>query len=81
MKANPSRDARSIVETVLAAVETGICEDGLVQITGFGSFQVSHRKGRVGTHPRTGQTIQIGSSKNVRFTASRAIKDALGRET
>lgn len=48
-----------------------------VSIIGFGSFQVSHRKARQGRNPSTGEVIKIKASKNVRFKAGKAFKDAL----
>ena len=48
-----------------------------VQITGFGTFEVKHRKARMGRNPRTGQSIQISASNSPAFKAGKGLKDAV----
>ena len=44
-------------------------------IPGLGSFSVSQRKAREGRNPRTGGTINIPASKNVRFKAGKDLRE------
>ncbi len=48
-----------------------------VNISGFGSFSVSHRKARTGRNPKTGETIQIAPSKAAKFRAGKALKESI----
>ena len=48
-----------------------------VQITGFGTFEVKHRKARMGRSPRTGQSIHISASNSPAFKAGKGLKDAV----
>ena len=48
-----------------------------VQITGFGTFEVKHRKERTGRNPRTGQTIRIAATRTPGFRAGKGFKDAV----
>ena len=48
-----------------------------MRINGFGSFSVSERGARMGRNPATGESIKIKASKNIRFKAAKAMKDAL----
>ncbi|MEX3937576.1 HU family DNA-binding protein [Paraburkholderia phymatum] len=48
-----------------------------VQLVGFGSFSTGARAERAGRNPSTGETITIPAAKTVRFTAGKAIKDAV----
>lgn len=48
-----------------------------VTLLGFGTFAVSKRKGRTGRNPRTGDVINIPATKAPRFTASKALKNAV----
>jgi DNA-binding protein HU-beta len=48
-----------------------------VQIVGFGTFSVTEREPREGINPRTGDKIQIGVSKSVRFKAGSKLKEVL----
>ena len=48
-----------------------------VRIAGFGTFGVSERGERQGRNPQTGETITIAASRSAKFTAAKAVKDAL----
>ena len=48
-----------------------------VRIAGFGTFGVSERGERQGRNPQTGGTITIAPSRGAKFTAAKAVKDAL----
>ena len=69
--------AERMVAAVLDTVKEGLVADGVVQITGFGSFRVRSRGPRMGRNPRTGETIQLAGSKSVGFKAGKALKDAV----
>lgn len=42
-------------------------QDGKVSISGFGSFSVTQKSGRIGRNPRTGATIKIAPKRVVKF--------------
>jgi DNA-binding protein HU-beta len=44
---------------------------------GFGTFSVAQRKATTGRNPRTGEAIQIKASKQPKFKAGKALKDAV----
>ena len=46
-------------------------------LVGFGTFAVTDRAARTGRNPRTGEAITIPASKNPKFKAGKALKDAL----
>ena len=46
-------------------------------LQGFGTFSVANRKARTGRNPRTGQEIRIPASKTPKFTAGKALKEAV----
>jgi DNA-binding protein HU-beta len=48
-----------------------------VAVPSFGTFQVSERPQRQGRNPATGATITIKASKNVKFKASKNLKEQL----
>ena len=47
------------------------------RIAGFGTFGISERREHQGRNPQTGAPITIAASKVARFTAGKAVKDAL----
>lgn len=48
-----------------------------VQLSGFGTFNLEKRNGRVGRNPKTGETINIPEKNFVTFRASGNLKKGL----
>jgi DNA-binding protein HU-beta len=48
-----------------------------VTLVGFGTFRVGRRQARVGRNPRTGAEIRIQAAKVPKFSAGKALKDAV----
>ena len=77
------RDARTAVDAIFDAEEGAglIAEElaggGKVTISGFGTFECRNRKPRQGRNPRTGEMIQIPSSRAPVFKAGKPLKDRL----
>jgi nucleoid DNA-binding protein len=70
------KDATLAVDETLDAIKRGTKKGG-VAIAGFGSFNVSNRKARVGRNPQTGAEIRIKASKSVRFRPGKSYKESL----
>ena len=70
-------EAKAIVESVFEAIQTALVAGEKVNIMGFGAFEVRTRAARTGLNPRTGEPIQIDSSKLPVFTAGKVLKDAV----
>lgn len=63
---------------VLETIKDGLRKDGVVQITGFGTFRVRTRGPRMGRNPRTGEPVQIAGGKTVTFKVGKALKSEVG---
>ena len=48
-----------------------------IRLVGFGTFSVAQRKATTGRNPQTGASIQIPASKQPKFKAGKALKDAV----
>jgi DNA-binding protein HU-beta len=72
-KADASRALDAGVDAVKAALKKG----QKVTLVGFGTFSVTKRKARKGRNPRTGQVINIPAARTPKFTAGKALKDAV----
>lgn len=72
-KADATRAVDAVIGTVTKALKGG--DD--VRLVGFGTFSVAQRKASTGRNPRTGETIQIKASKQPKFKAGKALKDAV----
>ncbi len=70
-------DAAKVVDGVFNAITDALKSGDVVQLIGFGSFRVADRAARQGRNPQTGATIQIAASKQPKFKAGKALKDAV----
>jgi DNA-binding protein HU-beta len=71
------KDAERVINATLETVTASMVAGDKVQIFGFGTFDVKERAARTGRNPRTGETLEIAASKNVGFSAAKALKDAI----
>lgn len=71
------RDASKAVDSMISVVIDALKGGDEVRLVGFGTFSVAHRAASQGRNPRTGETIQISASKQPKFKAGRAFKDAI----
>ena len=77
-KANITKaQAGDALAGMLEAITTTLSSGGAVALTGFGSFQVSHRAARQGVNPRTGEKLQIAAMNVPKFKAGKALKEAV----
>lgn len=70
-------DATSATEAVFDAITNALKDGDTIQMIGFGSFSVSDRAAREGRNPSTGEIIQIAASKQAKFKAGKALKEAV----
>jgi DNA-binding protein HU-beta len=71
------RQATEALESAIEAICMHLEKGDRVQVPGFGSFSVSERAARTGRNPKTGESINIAASKNVRFKPGKDLKDSL----
>ncbi len=70
-------DASRALDSTLDAIKASLKKGQKVTLVGFGTYSVTKRKARKGRNPRTGQVISIPAAKTPKFTAGKALKDAL----
>ncbi len=73
----PRQRAEEIVNGLLDDIIGALKNGDKVNISGFGTFSVSQRKARTGRNPKTGETIQIASSRAAKFKAGKTLKESL----
>ena len=69
--------AVAVVDYVFDEIGGAIAKGAKVNIKDFGIFAKAQRKARVGRNPATGAVIKIKASVKPRFTASKALKEAV----
>lgn len=70
-------DAARAVDSILEIITKSLKKGGEVRLVGFGTFSVVKRKASEGRNPRTGEAIKIPASKQPKFKAGKALKDAV----
>jgi DNA-binding protein HU-beta len=71
--------AAEAIEAVLEGITRAVRNGDEVRLVGFGTFSVKERAASTGRNPSTGEEIKIPASKNVRFKAGAALKDAVNK--
>lgn len=70
-------DATRAVDAVINVIGASLKKGQEVRLVGFGTFLVQKRKATTGRNPRTGAKINIPASKQPKFRAGKALKDAV----
>ena len=53
------RDCGLVVDAFLAAVKETLARGDHIEIRGFGTFKVRHRKARTARNPKTGEPVEV----------------------
>ena len=69
--------AKLALEAIPAMVLAG-AKDGFM-FPGLGKFSVAKRAARTARNPRTNEVIKVKASKNLKFKAAKAAKDAVNK--
>lgn len=69
--------AQIAVDISIAVITKALKKGDAVQITGFGTFDVTKRAARTGRNPATGKAIKIAASKAPKFKAGIVLKNAV----
>ena len=67
----------TIIDAVLDTIEGALQKGDEVRLVGFGNFYVSKRAASEGRNPRTGEVIQIDSSRLPKFRAGKQLKETV----
>ena len=69
--------AQAALEAFVSNVQRSLKSGDKVTFTGFGTFSASTRGERMGRNPQTGQPIRIPAGRVEKFSADKALKDAI----
>ncbi len=71
------KDVDLVIDTFQDVVTKAIKDGQKVALTGFGTFRISKRAAREGINPQTKQKITIPAMSVPKFTAGKALKEAV----
>ncbi len=69
--------AAAALESALDGITRSLKKGEGITFVGFGTFKTAVRKARTGRNPQTGAEVKIPKRRVVRFTAGKALKDAV----
>ncbi|MCS4088978.1 HU family DNA-binding protein [Rhizobium sp. BK176] len=72
-------DSAKAVDAVLASVVETLQAGDALNIIGFGKFESQHKPASKGRNPSTGAEIDIAARNAPKFSAGKALKDALNK--
>lgn len=68
------QQARLIVEGFFEQITLGLSQQGVVKISGFGTFEVKEKSPRPGRNPKTGEPATIDARRVVSFRAGQKFR-------
>jgi DNA-binding protein HU-beta len=71
------KDVEMVIDTIVDVITEELRQGSKVTLTGFGAFRVSKRAPREGINPQTKARIQIPAMTLPKFTAGKALKEAV----
>ena len=74
------RDARAFVDAAIEAIAERLEAGEAVKISGFGSFSLRDKRGRLGRNPKTREAAAITPRRVVTFRASHVLKARIHKE-
>jgi nucleoid DNA-binding protein len=69
--------AAGAVQSMIDGITRSLKKGDSVSFVGFGTFKVSNRKARTARNPQTGAAIKIPKRRVPRFSAGKALKQAV----
>jgi len=70
-----AKDLEVIVNIIFDAMTNSLSKGDRIEIRGFGSFEVRHRKPRLGRNPKTGENVQVGTRRVPFFKVGKELKE------
>jgi nucleoid DNA-binding protein len=74
---NSKAGVAAVLDSLIDGVTRSLKKGDPITFVGFGTFKTSQRKARVARNPQTGASIKIPKRRVVRFTAGKALKNAV----
>lgn len=69
--------AAASVEAVFSGITNSLKSGDKVSIIGWGAFEVTQTKPRIGRNPKTGEEIKIPARRQPKFKAGKELKEAV----
>lgn len=71
----PVTDVDLSVRTILEVMSNSLAGGDRIEIRGFGSFSLHHRKPRIGRNPKTGESVALPAKHVPHFKPGKELRD------
>jgi integration host factor subunit beta len=68
------RNAEDVVQTIFETMTHALCDGERIEIRGFGSFVVKHRRARDGRNPKTGAVVPVAAKRVPFFKVGKELR-------
>ncbi len=65
----------SSVNELLSIMKQSLAKNERIEVRGFGSFSLNHRKPRIARNPKTGQQVKVGAKAIPHFKPGKALRE------
>ena len=73
------KDEEIIVDTIFDVMTDSLSRGEGIEIRGFGSFKVKHRRERQGRNPKTGEQVQIPAKRVPFFKVGKELNERINK--
>lgn len=73
----PKAELERTLEAFLDEIGQVLLEEGRLELRGFGVFHLVERKAHAGTHPQTGEVLQVEAVRHVGFRTGKRLHELL----
>lgn len=73
------KDATRLVDTILDEISGALERGDRVELRGFGSFSVRHRKPRMARNPKTNEVVPLGERSAPYFRAGKELRERINK--
>lgn len=73
------RQTEVVVDTVFESIKDALARGGKVELRGFGSFRLRHRRHRNARNPKTGDVVEVPPKRVPYFKAGKDLRETVNR--
>lgn len=71
----PQKDVEIAVNQIIESMTQTLASGERIEIRGFGSFSLHHRKARIGRNPKTGESVELSEKRVPHFKPGKTLRE------
>ena len=68
------KNIHKILDLFFEEIKKGLLEDNIIELRGFGTFEIKMRKGRKARNPKTGESVMVSNHGVATFKPGRELR-------